>query len=198
MKLAIRVCSVAALVALALAPLSAAPPPATTTFVVDGAHSAALFRVVHLGVGAFHGRFKKVSGKVAWDDANPSAGSIEIRIPAASLDSNHAGRDKHLLGPDFFNVKQFPELSFTSTSIAKKGEAFEVKGTFSLRGKSKEITVLATKLGEKDCGPRFGYRAGWEVTFSIKRSDYGMSYGVKQGVLADDVRITVAVECVRK
>ena len=61
-----------------------------------------------------------------------------------------------------------------------------------------DFTAEVSKLGEKDCGKRFGYRAAWEATFTLKRTDFGMSYGVEQGILGDEVRVTLALEGVRK
>ena len=186
----------AGLVALAIQ--AAPPPPAPTTFAIDSGHSSALFRVRHLDVGAFWGRFNEIKGQVVWDDANPGAGSVEVEIPVGSVDSNDEKRDQHLKSPDFFNVRQFPVMSFKSTKIEKKGERFHVTGQLMLRGKTKTITAEVSKLGEKDCGKRFGYRAAWEATFTLKRTDFGMSYGVEGGVLSDEVRVTLALEGVRK
>lgn len=186
----------AGLVALAIQ--AAPPPPAPTTFAIDSGHSAALFRISHLDVGAFWGRFNEIKGQVLWDDQNPAAGSVEVEIPVASVDSNDEKRDQHLKSPDFFNVRQFPVMSFKSSKIEKKGDRFHVTGALLLRGKTQTVTAEVTKLGEKDCGKRFGYRAAWEATFTLKRTDFGMSYGVEQGILGDEVRVTLALEGVRK
>lgn len=181
-----------------LIPLQASPPPpAAQAFKVDPAHSAALFRITHLGIGAFHGRFNEVKGQVTWADDNPAGSSVSIEIPIGSLDSNGEKRDQHLKSPDFFSAKQFPVMTFKSSSIKKEGTGYAITGTLTLRGVSKEITIQAAKIGEGDRGPRFGYRAGFETTFTIKRSDYGMTWGVKNKALGDDVRVTIALECTK-
>lgn len=181
-----------------LIPLQASPPPpAVQTFTVDSGHSGAFFRITHINVSAFHGRFNLVKGTVAWADDNLEGSSISIEIPIGSIDCNDKKRDQHLKSPDFFSAKQFPVMTFKSTSIKKEGAGYAITGQFMMRGVTKEITIQAIKVGEGDRGPRFGYRAGFESTFTIKRSDYGMSWGVKNNALGDEVRITISLECKR-
>ena len=178
--------------------LHAAPPPAAQHFEVDGGHSCVLFRITHMGVGAFHGRFNKVKGKIVWAEDDLSGSSLEVEIPVGSVDTNSEGRDTHLKGPDFFNAVQFPVMSFKSSSIKKQGEGYAIAGALNLHGVEKQITVQATKIGEGDRGPRVGYRAGWETVFTIKRSDFGITYGLDNKALGDEVRVTIALEAVRK
>lgn len=178
--------------------LQAAPPVAARNFEIDAAHSSILFRVTHLGVSAFHGRFNQIKGTIVWADDDLANSSIELEIPVGSVDSNNEGRDKHLKGPDFFNATQFPVMGFKSSAIKREGEGYAISGTLSLHGVEKQITVQAIKVGEGDRGPRFGYRAGWETVFTLKRSDYGMSWGVDNKALGDEVRITIALEGLRK
>jgi polyisoprenoid-binding protein YceI len=192
-------CSLLLLSGAVLIPLQASPPPpAAQSFKIDSGHSAALFRITHLGVGAFHGRFNEVKGSVTWADDNLDASSVSVEIPIGSLDSNSEKRDQHLKSPDFFSAKQFPVMTFKSSAIKKQGQGYAITGTLTLRGVSKEITIQATKIGEGDRGPRFGYRAGFETVFTVKRSDYGMPWGVKNKALGDEVRVTIALECLRK
>jgi len=182
-----------------LIPLQASPPPPVAqSFKVDSGHSAALFRITHLGIGAFHGRFNEVKGEVTWADDNLAGSSISVEIPIGSLDSNSEKRDQHLKSPDFFSAKQFPVMTFKSSAVKKEGAGYAITGTLTLRGVSKEITIQATKIGEGDRGPRFGYRAGFETVFTIKRSDYGMTWGVENKALGDEVRVTIALECLKK
>jgi polyisoprenoid-binding protein YceI len=181
-----------------LVPLHASPPPpAVQTFTIDSGHSAVLFRITHLGVSAFHGRFNEIKGTLAWADDNLGGSSVSVEVPIESVDSNDKKRDQHLKSPDFFSAKQFPVMTFKSSAIKKEGAGYAITGTLMLRGVSKEITIQATKVGEGDRGPRFGYRAGFESVFTIKRSDFGMPYGVKNKALGDDVRVTISFECKR-
>lgn len=175
-------------------PVSAKPAD-PTSFNVDPAHSGVLYRVMHLDASPFWGRFNKVSGKISIDDENLDAANVEITVDATSVDSNSAGRDRHLSNQDFLNVKQFPTITFKSKSVKKVGESkYEITGALTLVGKTNTITFLAERTGAGNVNPRFGYRVGFEAVFTIKRSDYGMSYGVKQKILGDEVRMVVALE----
>ena len=115
---------------LGLVPLQAAPPPAAAqTFAIDSGHSAALFRITHLGVSAFHGRFNEVKGTVVWSDDDLGASSVQVEIPLGSLDSNDPKRDQHLKSPDFFSAKQFPVMTFKSKAIKREGSGYAITGT---------------------------------------------------------------------
>ena len=157
---------------------------------VDPAHSFLLFQIKHMDVSYVWGRIAVASGTVALDDANPS---IEITAQADSVDTGVEGRDKHLKGPDFFDAKQYPELSFKSTAVKKTGDTtYEVSGDLTIHGVTRPISVTITKIGEGDKGPPMGYRAGFGTEFSIKRSDFGMN--TMQGPVGDDVKIYVNLE----
>lgn len=162
-------------------------------FKIDSGHSSVLFRVKHFGVSNFYGRFNKVSGEIAWDAKSPEASSITIEIDASSVDSNDKGRDDHLRNADFLNAKEFPTLGFKSKSVKKKGAQLEVSGDLTLHGVTKSVTTLVDITGEAETP--FGYRAGFETSFDIKRSEYGVS-GVPGGV-GEDVRITVSLEAIK-
>lgn len=163
---------------------------------IDGVHSGVVFRVKHMGVSNFWGRFNKVSGSFAWDSAAPEATSVDVTIDAASIDSNNKQRDGHLNSPDFFNTKEFPTITFKSKSLKKAGENWELVGDLTLLGKSKEITAKFTPVGEKTTDK--GALAGFDVAFTIKRSDFGMKYGVENGALGDEVEVMAGFEGNRK
>ena len=166
---------------------------------VDSGHSSVVFRCIHLGVSPFWGTFNKVSGSISVDDAKLGDATVKIVVDTTSVDSNSAGRDKHLLGPDFLNAKQFPTATFESTTVKKVAEnKYAITGKFTLLGRSKEITVDAVRTGAKDLGGRFGYREGWEADFTFKRSDHGMAYGVERGMIGDEVRMILGIEGKKK
>jgi polyisoprenoid-binding protein YceI len=178
---------------------AAAPASANTAFDIDTVHSSAVFRIQHAGVSNFHGVFEKITGSVTWDKASPESLKIDATIDAASVDSGNDGRDKHLAGPDFFNSKEHPSITFKSSAVKKTGDnTFDVTGDLTLIGKTKPVTIKVVHTGEKDAGARFGYRAGFDATFTIKRSDFGMTYGVAQGTLGDEVTLMVGFAAVRK
>lgn len=175
---------------------SVAPARAeTVAFTVDVTHSTILFKVSHLGLGVQYGRFNAFSGTFELGD-EMNAGGVSVEIDMASIDSNNEGRDTHLKGADYFNVGEYPKASFTSTSITKTGDdTYDVEGNLTLHGVTRTETLEMKKLGEGDRG-RFGYRAGFEGTLVIQRSQYGMSE-MLEGI-GDEVTILLAVEGTRQ
>lgn len=165
------------------------------TYAVDPAHSAVLFAVTHLGVSRIHGRFTKISGQVTLEKPGSFlAGEVSIEIEAGSLYTASRKRDDHLRGPDFFNVKEFPKITFTGTASAK-GEGAEVTGSLTLLGKTRPVTITMKQIGAgKD--PWGGFRIGYEGTIPIKRSDFGMSYMAQ--AVGDEVELVIAIEAIRK
>ena len=170
---------------------------AATTFKVDGVHSCALFRVHHAGAGQFWGRFNNVTGTFTGGSAKPDGMAFDISIDVASVDTRTKKLDQHLLSPDFFNVAEFPNMTFKSTGVkARSGNMLDVTGDLTLLGVTKSITATMEFTGAMASAA--GNRAGYEATFTIKRSEFGMKYGVEQGMLGDDVRIIVNLEGEKK
>jgi len=158
-------------------------------FKVDSVHSNASFRVKHLNTSYAYGRFNDIAGTFTLDGDNST---ITIMVDTKSVDTKNEKRDNHLRGPDFFNVKQFPEMSFKSTKAKADGDKIEFTGDFSLHGVTKSITVVLAKTGEGPGMAPGSTVAGLEGSFTIKRSDYGMTNMV--GPIGDEVTITVAFE----
>lgn len=199
------VLAAAAIGASVLGGAGAAPAPASALsaeparFKVDGVHSTVVYRITHMGVSPFYGRFDKVSGELNWDKDNPASSSFNITVDAESVNSNNPARDKHLRSGDFFNVKEFPEITFRSTGLTKAGDGWELAGDLTLLGKTKPVKAALKLVGEKDVGPQMGgVRAGFDVTFTIKRSDFGFGAGMGENVLGDEVRLMVGIESVRQ
>lgn len=168
----------------------------TDVYRIDSVHSSNVFRIKHLNVAYFYGRFNDLSGQFALNAAEPSQNRIEVTVKTASVDTNHEGRDRHLRSPDYFDADKYPEITFKSTGFKKTGEqTFDVTGELALHGVTKTITVPLEITGTGP-GMRGEYRAGWETTFTIKRSEYGMTTMLEG--LSDEVRLTVAVEGVRQ
>lgn len=164
---------------------------APADFEVDPVHSTVVFRIQHMGVSFFHGRFNSISGHVNLDGATPANSAVEITIDAASIDTNNAKRDDDCRGPDLLNASEFPQIGFKSESVKALGkDRFEVAGQLSFHGETKPLTVQVDQTGMGQ--GRGGQIAGFETTFTIKRSDFGMD-GM-QGALGDEVRLTLAIE----
>ncbi len=185
------------LVGLARAPQAAKPATAATpaadssTYRIDDTHSMAIFRVQHMGAGAFWGMFNDLDGTVTYTPDSSIA--LDVTIDTGSVDSNNPKLDQHLKSPDFFNAKEFPAMTFKSTSAKSLGGGkFDVTGDLTIRGVTKSVTVPVACLGSGDMG--MGTRAGFEAEFTINRADYGVSYGVEKGAVANSTRIIVAIE----
>lgn len=175
-----------------------APTTRADAFGVDGLHSAVVFKVGYMGVANFYGVFEDVSGEYALDLDNPSASSIDIVVKTESVDSNSADRDKHLRGADFFSAKEFPEIRFVGKTFEAAGEnKVKVTGDLTLRGVTQEVTTVVEWFGGRD-DPRGGYRSGWEATFEINRSEFGVNYGIQNGALGDKTSIVVAITGLRQ
>jgi polyisoprenoid-binding protein YceI len=167
------------------------------TYQVDPVHSFVLFRVKHMNTAYAYGRFNSFSGTIVVNEQDPSKSSVEFEIDANSIDTGNSQRDDHLRSPDFFNVRQYPKITFKSTSIRRiNANTFEVKGNLTMRGTTRPLTVRVTYVG-KGRNPRGQEIIGFETTFTIKRSEFGVSYGLNGG-LSDEVRVTIAVEAVRQ
>lgn len=180
-----------------LAPLSAMAAP--QTYNVDPTHSYPNFSVNHLGMATIHGRFDKMSGKIVLDQA-AKTGSLEARIATASVSTGDGkradgtrSRDEHLRAADFFNSAEFPEMVYKSTKFNFNGEALEsVEGALTLLGVTKPVKLQVTSF---KCGPHpFNKKpmCGANVEGSIKRTDFGMKFGVP--AIADEIKLAIGIE----
>ena len=169
---------------------------AADTYQVDSVHSYILFRIKHFDVGYSYGRFNEPAGSFRYDETTPSNNSIELQVNAKDVDTNVAKRDNHLRSPDFFNVENYPLISFKSNSVKKLNDnSFEITGNMNLLGKSRPMTLRVRQTGAgKD--PFGNFRRGFQANFTIKRSDFGMDF--MMGALSDEVDLTVSVEGIRQ
>ncbi|AMT86379.1 polyisoprenoid-binding protein YceI [Pseudomonas sp. 2957] len=166
-------------------------------YVVDkeGQHAFVDFKISHLGYSYITGTFKDIDGKFSFDAAKPEDSKIEFNVNTASVFTNHAERDKHIASADFLNASKFGKATFVSTSVKSTGaNTADVTGDLTLLGVTKPVVVKATFLGEgKD--PWGGYRAGFEGTTTIKRSDFGKQKDL--GPKSDAVELYVSFEGVK-
>ena len=182
---------------LALSSEPAPEPAQAEIFAVDPVHTSVVFRIKHLGVSYFYGRFNETSGSVRFDSQDPARSAIAFQIKTESVDTNNGQRDGHLKSPDFFNAKEFPLISFESTQIKKAaGKTYDVTGDLTLHGVTRPITLKLEHVGTGQASPRFGYRIGFEATATIKRSDFGIDHMLGE-MLSDEVRVTVSIEAKR-
>lgn len=146
------------------------------TFQIDSAHSSIVFRIQHMGINFVHGRFNDYTGEFVVNPDQPGGeAACRVEVQTASVDTAVEARDEHLRQDDFFHVAEHPTMSFVSTGWKQTGEAaFELTGDFTMMATTKEITVPVTLHGTT-IGRRGNLRAGFTTSFTIQRSDYGMT-----------------------
>ncbi len=127
--------------------LSPSQSASADDYVLDDQHTSVVFAVNHLGYSYCYGMFGKYSGKFSFDPKSVSTSQFEFTIDAASLDTKSEKRDEHLRGPDFFNVKQFPDIKFKSKSVKVEDKSLQITGTLTLHGVSKDIVLPLTYMG---------------------------------------------------
>lgn len=171
---------------------------AAENYVIDtpGAHAFIQFRVQHLGYSWLYGRFNTFEGQFTVDEDTPTNSSISLEIDTASVDTNHAERDKHLRSADFLNVDAHPTASFVSTAIKDNGDGTGVvTGDLTLNGVTKPIDIAVTQIGHGP-DPWGGYRRGFEGTAKFAMADYGITYNL--GPASTHVEMTLSIEGIRQ
>jgi len=168
----------------------------TGTYSFDKAHSSIGFRAKHFGLVEVPGYFRDFTGTVKYDGKDVAKSSVEFTAKMESVDTGVAGRDKHLRTADFFEVEKYPEMTFKSTRVEKKGKNWMVTGDLMMKGVTKQIMFPITVAGfvKTERGTKMGATA--ETT--INRRDFGVNYDSKLpgGVAAvsDDIKVVLNVE----
>lgn len=164
-------------------------------YAIDPTHSFIEFRILHLGYSVLKGRFNTVRGTFHYDENNPGAASISVEVETASVDSNHAKRDKHLRGADFLEVEKYPLATFKSTSFREQGRAGILTGDLTLHGVTQRVEMPVELIGAGP-DPWGGKRRGYQGRLQIKRSDYGISYNL--GPASEVMTLELFIEGIQK
>lgn len=152
------------------------PTSATGAYDIDPSHTNLGFVARHAMVTKVRGNFSDVNGSMSLDVENPSASSAEVTIEVASIDTRNAQRDEHMRTNDFFDVAQFPQMTFKSTGVTQTGPtSFDVAGDLTIRGVTKPVTVTWDYTGSAT-DPFGNERIGFEGSTTINRSDFGLKY----------------------
>jgi polyisoprenoid-binding protein YceI len=178
--------------------LAATFPIAASEYEIDtkGAHASINFRIPHLGFSWLVGRFDRFSGTFSYDEKNPGASRISVEIETASINSNHAERDKHLRGADFLDVTNFSKATFVSKSVSPTGDGkAKIEGDLTLRGVTKPVTIEAEVVGGGN-DPWGGYRQGFSGRARLTLADFGILREL--GPASKDVDLDLHIEGVRK
>lgn len=173
---------------------------AAKEYSVDTVHSNILFKIRHGGLAYFYGHFDSFSGTIRIDPQNIKGADFSFTVETSSVDTNNANRDGHVKNADFFNARQYPEATFTSTGITDLGEGvYELKGDFNFHGETRPVTAQLTDVsfGKQQNKDAMGFHA----VFSIQRSEFGIMKYVdtdnpESGPLGDRVEIIVSIEAV--
>jgi len=183
----------ASLTAFALSFLWLQNAAAADTYTLDPSHTNITWHAEHFGFSKPNGKFPGVQGTLTLDEQKPENSKVNVTIQTASILTGIAKFDAHLKSADFFNVEKFPTATFVSDKVEPSGKDMaKVQGTLTLLGVAKPITldVKLNKIGENPINKK--KTAGFSATTTIKRSEFGMSYGTP-GV-GDEVVVTIESE----
>lgn len=162
----------------------------------QGQHAFVNFKISHLGYSWLYGSFKDFDGSFSFDEKNPEASKVKVSLNTASVDSNHAERDKHLRSGDFLNVDKHPTATFASTSVKSTGNGTaDISGDLTLNGVTKPVVIAAKFIGQGD-DPWGGYRAGFEGSTTLKLKDFDIQKDL--GPASQSVELIISVEGVRQ
>ena len=162
---------------------------------IDPSHSFVEFRILHLGFSVLKGRFNTVHGQFEYDEKHPTSATIQVEVETASIDSNHAKRDKHLRGADFLDVEKYPLATFKSRSYQENGKTGTMVGDLTIHGVTRQVKIPVRFIGA-GADPWGGHRRGYEGSLRIKRADYGISHNL--GPAAEVMTLDLFIEGIQK
>jgi len=166
---------------------------------LDPAHTAIAFLVAHAGYAKTLGQFLRARGSYTFDDATGAVSDVRVVVETASVDTHHEERDRHLTSKDFLDSRSHPEMTFTAGGAQRTSErTFVVTGELTLLGMRRPLTLEATL--NKDAPYPFGDRTdamGVSARATLKRSEFGMTYGVADNLVGDEVEIVIEFEARR-
>jgi polyisoprenoid-binding protein YceI len=169
------------------------------TWVIDPSHSEVAFSVRHLMLSKVRGRFTSFEGRLVTGE-NPLDSSVEATIDLASVNTNDANRDEHVRSADFFDVEQYPTMTYRSTGVRASGDGFVVDGELSLHGVTKPVSLALEVEGFLPTSPFGDTRVGFTASADINRNDFGVKFNMvldNGGVgLGEKVHITLDIEAV--
>ena len=181
------------------APVKYLPIPAGD-YRMDASHSVIGFSIRHNELALVNGRFKNFTGTIHFDDKDVTKSSVEFTAKVESIDTGVEGRDKHLRTADFFEVEKYPDMTFKSTRVERKGKNYLLYGDLTLKGVTKPVTLPFTLTGAIKDG-RGNTRIGISAQTKLDRRDFGITWGhaLASGGLdvAHDVMIDLQFEAVQ-
>lgn len=169
-------------------------------YTLDPAHTTVAFLVEHVGYADTLGRFTNVSGSFTYDVDTRELSDVAITVKTESLNTDHEARDKHVRGKDFLNTGEYPEMTFTADSftLPEDGKG-ELTGQLELLGETNPLTLSVT-LNKAERYP-FGHKKftlGVSARGTVMRSEYGMDYGVANGLVGDTIELILETEAMQE
>jgi polyisoprenoid-binding protein YceI len=167
-----------------------------THYELDAEHTTIAFLVEHIGYAKTLGQFRGASGGFTFDAESGDLTAVRIVVETATVDTHHEARDRHLTSADFLDSGRHPTMTFTASGAEPSGErTFIVAGELTLLGRTQPLTLDATlnKMAPYPIGDRAEV-IGVSARGSLKRSEFGMTYGVADGLVGDEVEIIIEIE----
>jgi polyisoprenoid-binding protein YceI len=165
-----------------------------STWKIDTSHTDITFAAKHMMVTTVRGRFAGVTGSLEADPNDPTTARGTIRIAIASISTGSEFRDNHLRSADFFDAEQHPEATFAITSVARRGDEYEVTGDLTIRGVTRPVTLKSELLGFYT-SMEGAKRAGFSASGKINRRDWGLDWNValETGgwLVGDEIKLTI-------
>jgi len=168
-----------------------APVYSADNYVLDQSHTAVVFKTTHMGLSWTYGRFKEVKGTFSIDSADPAKSTFTMAIKADSIDTDNNQRNDHLRSPDFFNTKQYPTITFKTTSAKPAKDGFEVTGDLTMHGVTRPVTMNLTGPKNGNAAPSRA-RTAYSTELVLRRADFGMDKMLE--AVGDDVHIMISFE----
>jgi polyisoprenoid-binding protein YceI len=176
---------------------SASAYAAPEKYIYDPLHTQIRFSVDHMGFSHPQGKFDRLSGGFIFDQEKPELSSADITIDTGSINMGSAAWDTHMKSADFFDAAQFPAMKFKTTKVEKTGgNNGKITGDITIRGITKPVTLEVTFNKAGIFPMNKNYLAGFSLTGMLKRSDFGMAYGLPG--LGDEVALNIQVEGIRQ
>jgi len=169
------------------------------TWTIDPTHSTVGFTARHLMITKVHGTFRRFSGAVTVAE-NPLESSVEATVDLASVSTGDDGRDNHLRTGDFFDVENFPTMTFRSTGVEADGSDYRLTGDLTIKGISKRVT-FALEFAGVSTDPWSNVKAGFSAETEINRKDFGLGWNVALDaggvVVGEKVKIALDIQVVK-
>lgn len=200
MKTTLSTAVIAATTAAAMALSSPAAMAEPQTYVIDDEHFSMAFEIMHIGYAPVMGMFRDVEGQFEYDEEEKQLTSGKLTFKSKSVFTNHDKRDDHLRNEDFLDSGKFPDITFEVTGFETTGDnTGVVTGDLTLLGQTRPVNVDVTlnKSAEYPIGHK-EYTLGLSAEATLNRSDWGMTYGIENDLVGDEVRLRFGLEAIRE